>query len=87
MKCKDVYLHICDNLDANLNSAKCRAIKRHVKACPDCTAFLESVRKTVKLYRSAPSPDVPSTAHRRLFKSINLTWNLPEKPRRRRAAQ
>jgi len=83
MKCKDVYLYICDNLDAKLNSAKCREVRKHLSACPDCSAYLDSVKKTVYLYRSAPSPDVPSAAHERLFSNIDLTWKSHTKSRRR----
>jgi predicted anti-sigma-YlaC factor YlaD len=72
MKCKHVYLYICDNLDAEMNSPRCRKIRKHLATCPDCSALLDSVKKTVSLYRSVPSPDVPSSAHKRLVKTINL---------------
>lgn len=85
MKCKDAYLHICDNLDADLNSEKCRQVLKHLTACPDCTAFLDSVKKTVYLYRASPSPKVSPTAHKRLFKTIDLAWESKQKPRRARS--
>jgi len=83
MKCKEVYLYICDNLDANLNSAKCRAVRKHLATCSDCTSYLDSVKKTVSLYRSAPSPKVPAAAHERLFRTIDLTWKSHRKSRQR----
>jgi anti-sigma factor RsiW len=83
MKCKDVYLYICDNLDAELNSARCREVRKHLDACPDCTAYLDSVKKTVFLYRTAPSPKVPAAAHERLFRTIDLTWKSNRKSSRR----
>ncbi|MEO8168285.1 MAG: hypothetical protein ABI623_08560 [bacterium] len=83
MKCKEAYLSICDNLDADPNSAKCRRVLKHLETCPDCTALLDSVKKTVALYKSAPSPRVPSAAHKRLIKTINIAWPSP----RRRAAR
>jgi len=86
MKCKEVYLHICDNLDADLNSARCREILRHLGACPDCAAFLDSVRKTVTFYQSFPSPKVPRKAHRNLVHTISRAWG-PSRKRRRRIAQ
>ena len=86
MKCKEVYLYICDNLEADPNSAKCRQVLRHLRACPDCAALLDSLRKTVSLYRSSPSPKVPSAVHKRLFKKINLAWESKPKPRRTRSA-
>ncbi|HCV43247.1 MAG TPA: hypothetical protein DGH68_07160 [Bacteroidetes bacterium] len=80
MKCKQVYLHICDNLDAEVNSPRCREIRKHLATCPDCAALLDSVKKTVTLYRSSPSPQVTLNAHKRLVKTINLAWQSRPKP-------
>ncbi len=70
MKCSDVYLYICTNLDQNLNSARCRRIKAHIAECPDCSAYLDSLRKTIYLYRAYPTPTIPRSVHQRLFKVI-----------------
>jgi predicted anti-sigma-YlaC factor YlaD len=83
MKCKEAYLRICDNLDADPNSAKCRQVLKHLETCSDCAALLDSVKKTVTLYKSAPSPQVPSATHKRLIKTIDLVWESQAKPRRR----
>lgn len=56
MKCSDVYRHICDNLDQRLGTRRCKEIKRHLGACPDCRAYLASLKATVRMYRSLPSP-------------------------------
>lgn len=83
MNCRQAYLHICDNLDADLNSAKCREVRKHLDTCPDCRALLDSVKKTVSFYRSTPTPGIPSAAHNRLIKTINIAWESRPKPRRR----
>jgi len=71
-KCIDVYHHICDNLDQKFDSPECREIRKHMEACPDCRAYLDSLKKTVVLYRSLPAPHISRSAHARLFKIINL---------------
>lgn len=71
MKCNDVYLYICDNLDQHLDSPRCREIRKHIEGCPDCTAYLDSLKKTIVLYRSAPATSIPQAVHRRLIKLIN----------------
>ena len=82
MKCKEAYLRICDNLDADPNSAKCRQVLKHLDTCPDCAALLGSVKKTVALYKSVPTPRVPSATHRRLIKAIDIAWkSRPAKQR------
>lgn len=70
MKCTDVYLHICDNLDQDINSPRCRQIKKHLATCPDCRAYLDSLKKTVALYRAVPAPRAPRSAHAGLLKAL-----------------
>jgi hypothetical protein len=72
MKCRDAYLHICDNLDEQINSPRCREIRAHVKICPDCKAFLTTLKKTVGLYRTMPQPRLPRGAHGRLIHALAL---------------
>ncbi len=72
MKCKETYHYICDNLDADINSPKCRAIKKHLDSCPDCAAYLDSLKKTILLYRKETGPTVSLSTEKRLFKIINL---------------
>lgn len=70
MKCDAVYLHICDSLDENLGSPRCRAIKKHLERCPECQAYLTSLKTTIALYKAAPVPGIPAEAHRQLFKKL-----------------
>jgi anti-sigma factor RsiW len=77
MKCKQVCHYICDNLDADIDSPRCRQIKRHLEACPDCAAYLDSLKKTVLLYKNLSAPTVPLSVHKRLFKAINVVWAIP----------
>jgi anti-sigma factor (TIGR02949 family) len=80
--CVEVYKHICDNLDRELDSPECREIRRHIGTCPECRAYLDSMKQTVVLYRSIPTPGVPRSLHSRIMKSIPIA----PPPRRKRAA-
>lgn len=70
MKCTDVYRHICDNLDQRLGTRRCREIRLHLRVCPNCRAYLASLKRTVVLYRSIPSPRLPRGAHDRLIRAL-----------------
>ena len=72
VRCHDVLGHICEELDTKLTSAKCRALKSHLEKCPNCTAYLDSLRKTVTLYASSPNPRVPGRARKDLFAVLKL---------------
>jgi anti-sigma factor RsiW len=88
MKCSEVYRHICDNLDANLRTRRCQQIRLHLKTCPDCTAYLASLKTTVIMYRSVPAPRLPKGAHQRLMRALNAHGCLTgpvRGPRRKRS--
>ncbi len=72
MKCKSAYRFICENLDFDIHSPRCRAIKKHLDSCPDCSAYLDSLKKTILLYKHEPGPRVPLSLHKRLVKVIDI---------------
>jgi predicted anti-sigma-YlaC factor YlaD len=76
VSCKKMYTHICDNLDQDIDSPKCRAIKRHLDDCPNCLVYLDSLKKTIILYREYPNPKMPKSIRRQIFSKLKIT---PEK--------
>lgn len=56
IKCSDVVKHLCEELDADLNSRRCRDLRRHLKRCPNCRAYLDSLKKAIQLYQAVPPP-------------------------------
>jgi hypothetical protein len=80
-----MYQFICSNLDENLSSPRCKNIKNHLDGCTDCQAYLDSLKKTVVLYRTLSTPDLPRTAHSRVLKAIQLEFSgdRPRKKHRR----
>jgi len=82
MKCIDVYSHICDNLDRRLHSPQCQEIRRHLTVCPNCRAYLQSLKRTVKMYKSVPEPFLPRPVHLRLMKTLEKLQSHSSSPRR-----
>lgn len=75
MKCTKILEKICDELGENLDSPKCAEVKKHLAECPECCAHVDSLRKTVFLYRCAMKDcdcDVPEEVDNRLWKVLNL---------------
>jgi predicted aldo/keto reductase-like oxidoreductase len=58
VKYKKMFRYICENLDKNLNSPQCREIKKCLDSCPDCDAYLKSLKETILLYRQYPTPGI-----------------------------
>ncbi len=70
MNCKKTYRYVCENLDANLNSPTCIEIKKHLDHCTNCTAYLETLKKTVLLYKNQQSPALLKSTRKNLIRSI-----------------
>jgi predicted anti-sigma-YlaC factor YlaD len=79
MRCKDAYLMICDSLNQPSNSKECRAVRRHLQNCKDCSAYLESLQTTIQLYKSSAPTRTPISVHKRLMKRLSAI----EKPARK----
>lgn len=61
-----MFKHICENIDKELNSPQCRAIKRHMEGCSDCMTYLDSLKKTIGFYRQYPIPRLTKATRNRL---------------------
>jgi hypothetical protein len=66
-RCEEVAKYVCENLDEQLNSRKCHAIKKHLQSCSQCSAELESIKKTVFLFRNCPTPKITAQSHKKFM--------------------
>lgn len=73
-QCKKILRFICFNLDENIHSKRCASIKKHMEECSDCTAFLESLKKTVAFYRNYPVPAISKKEKKEILKKAQSTF-------------
>lgn len=73
MKCLTTLEQICEELGENIDAPLCAEIQEHLKDCPKCCAYVDSIKKTVSFYRKLIDEDVPSEVDSRLWKILNLT--------------
>ncbi len=81
--CADIYRHLCENLDAKLENDACREIRKRIDSCENCTALLDSLKKTVYLYREYPTPELPAKVRSELFAVIRVEKGRLKKTVRR----
>jgi predicted anti-sigma-YlaC factor YlaD len=68
--CQDVMRHVEDELDTKLSYPQFRGFKSHLDRCPNCRAYLDSLRKTIWLYRHYPIPHQPVGSRRRVLRAV-----------------
>lgn len=71
-KCKPFVERLCDALGEDLNSPVCRELKEHLEGCPECSLQIDTVKRTVEIYRAIPGQRVSADMEKRLLARLNL---------------
>jgi len=73
MNHRKVFDNVCNFIDGELDDETCRELQKHVAACPKCRIYVDSVRKTIVLYKANDkAKKMPVTAKQRLYATIKL---------------
>jgi anti-sigma factor RsiW len=73
MNHRKVFDSVCDFIDGELDDETCQELKKHVAACPKCRIYVDSLRKTIVLYKvNDKAKKVPVATRKRLYATIAL---------------
>jgi len=64
---------LSDYVDGDLEAILCQEIERHMADCGNCRAVVDTLRKTVYLYRDHGHAAVPEDAKARLYAVLKLS--------------
>ena len=70
--CSELLEHVSDYIDGELEPSICAELEAHLAGCPNCRIMVDTVRRTITLYHSQATIDVPSDVQDRLYKALNL---------------
>jgi anti-sigma factor RsiW len=70
--CKDTLGALSDYVDGELDERLCAEIERHMAECGDCRIVVDTLRKTIMLYRAYGHEEVPADAKERLYAVLGL---------------
>lgn len=70
--CRHLLGDLSDYLDGEASSELCAEIERHMDGCDECRVVVDTLRKTVFLYRELPRPEMSDDARQRLYQSLDL---------------
>jgi len=71
--CHEMLEGISDYVDGSARQSLCEEIERHMEDCPDCRVVVDTLKKTIYLYRQQDETvQMPSDARQRLFRSLRL---------------
>ncbi len=78
-QCQHLLENMSAYLDGEASAELCAEIERHLSGCGDCRVVVDTLRKTISLYRELPQPELPTEARLRLYKSLDLSEFLSTK--------
>ena len=70
--CGDLLAELSDYLDGEASAMVCAEIEQHLAGCEDCRVVVDTLRKTIQLYRRLPQPSLSQDAAERLYRSLDL---------------
>jgi len=70
--CRDLLGDLSGYLDGETAPDLCREIERHLADCPHCRIVVDSLGKTISLYRLLPAENVPGDVQARLLHVLHL---------------
>ena len=70
--CRDHLGALSDYLEGDLHPELCAEIERHLAECGNCRVVVDTLRKTVMLYRTYGHEEVPADAKARLFAVLEI---------------
>jgi anti-sigma factor RsiW len=59
-------------IDGELEAALCAELEAHLDGCPDCRVMVDTMRKTIILYRAHASGELPADAKDRLYRVLKI---------------
>jgi anti-sigma factor (TIGR02949 family) len=77
--CRKLLGSLSEYVDGELSGELCEILERHMEDCEDCRIVVDTLRKTVYLYRkTAESQEIPLDMRQRLFKTLDLEANVED---------
>lgn len=71
--CKRLLGSLSEYVDGELDEKLCTDLEQHLDECEDCRIVVDTLRKTVSLYRTTAKNEVITPDIRqRLFRSLNI---------------
>jgi anti-sigma factor RsiW len=70
--CRELLGQLSDYVDGDLEAALCAELEAHLAGCPDCRVMVDTMRRTITLYRTQAAVDLPSDVEERLYRVLKL---------------
>ena len=74
MDCRDVLAQVSQYLDVEAAQDLVRRLEAHLGDCPHCRVYVDTVKRTILLYRSETPLDCPDEVRARLHAALSFEY-------------
>ncbi len=70
---KEILKLLEQQLGKDIDADLIQEVAQHMEECPDCKIYVDSVKQTIKLYRTTENEQsIPDDVSERLYKTLQL---------------
>ncbi len=70
--CEHYLRHLSEYMDGTLSEELCHELEAHIADCENCRVVVNTLNKTVALYRRLPAPELPNAVREQLYRVLRL---------------
>ncbi len=74
MKCEELLKILSEYVDGEIDPSLCKEFERHLAGCDPCKVVVDTVRKTITLYRESEVWETPFDFRNRLHALLREKW-------------
>jgi anti-sigma factor RsiW len=74
MKCEELLRMLNDYVDGDLDPGLCDEFEKHFAGCNPCQVVVDTVRKTIAIYKGGQVCEIPIEFRQRLHRAIREKW-------------
>ncbi|MFN3420388.1 MAG: anti-sigma factor family protein [Armatimonadota bacterium] len=74
MKCEELLKALSDYIDGEIDLSICEEFEEHLKDCEPCKIVVDTVRKTILLYKGTEVYELPYELKERLHNLLREKW-------------
>jgi anti-sigma factor RsiW len=72
--CEELLSGISDYVDGTASKELCAELQRHMEGCHNCRVVVDSIQKTIRLYKGDEEVDLPEGFQARLHGTLRDAW-------------
>ena len=75
MKCAELVAMLNDYVDGEIDPGLCEEFEQHLAGCQPCRLVVDTVRKTITLYKEGQPYELPAPFRQTLHAALRQKWN------------